>query len=241
MRVKKPFVLADIGEGIAEVELLQWFVKKGDNVKAFDKLCEVQSDKASVEITSRYDGEVGDILHSVGSIVKVVSSVSCAHSLKEVLQVGDILVDIIQQGASSSNQAIQEEIVASTSNSPVAPSPGLHHLHEQQQQVSHGKVLTTPAVRRIARENNIDLSLVKATGPKGRIVKEDVLAFLRREPSPTTSAKDTLTDSTTHVSKVHSESPKMEGQSSSSQTVFPIRGVQRLMVKSMTAAREVGR
>ena len=48
-----PFLLADIGEGIAEVELLQWFVSPGHEVSQFDRVCEVQSDKATVEITSR--------------------------------------------------------------------------------------------------------------------------------------------------------------------------------------------
>jgi hypothetical protein len=67
----KPFLLADIGEGIAEVELMAWFVKKGDKVKAFDKLCEVQSDKATVEITSRFEGTVLNVHHNVGDIVKV--------------------------------------------------------------------------------------------------------------------------------------------------------------------------
>lgn len=67
----KPFVLADIGEGIAEVELMQWFVKQGDKIKAFDKICEVQSDKATVEITSRFDGTVVVVHHKEGDIVKV--------------------------------------------------------------------------------------------------------------------------------------------------------------------------
>jgi 2-oxoisovalerate dehydrogenase E2 component (dihydrolipoyl transacylase) len=57
--------------GIAEVELMKWFIQKGDKVKAFDRICEVQSDKATVEITSRYDGTIITVHHAEGSIVKV--------------------------------------------------------------------------------------------------------------------------------------------------------------------------
>jgi 2-oxoisovalerate dehydrogenase E2 component (dihydrolipoyl transacylase) len=47
-----PFKLSDIGEGIAEVELLKWFVLEGDEIKSFDRVCEVQSDKATVGIAT---------------------------------------------------------------------------------------------------------------------------------------------------------------------------------------------
>lgn len=66
-----PFLLADIGEGIAEVEMMQWFVQEGDVVKQFDRICEVQSDKATVEISSRYDGVIRRVHHPVGAVVKV--------------------------------------------------------------------------------------------------------------------------------------------------------------------------
>ena len=56
--IVKPFLLADIGEGITECQLIQWFVQPGARVEQFDKICEVQSDKASVEITSPFDGVI---------------------------------------------------------------------------------------------------------------------------------------------------------------------------------------
>ena len=66
-----PYNLTDIGEGIAEVEVIEWFVSEGDEVKQFDKVCEVQSDKANVEITSRYDGVVKELVYGVGDTAHV--------------------------------------------------------------------------------------------------------------------------------------------------------------------------
>ncbi|GLC52841.1 Dihydrolipoamide acetyltransferase component of pyruvate dehydrogenase complex [Pleodorina starrii] len=65
------FPLAQTGEGISECELVAWAVKPGDVVGPFDKLCDVQSDKAAIEITSRYGGVVTALHHHVGAMVKV--------------------------------------------------------------------------------------------------------------------------------------------------------------------------
>ncbi|KAK6048487.1 Biotin-requiring enzyme [Cooperia oncophora] len=65
------FKLSDIGEGIAEVQIKEWHVKEGDTVSQFDNLCEVQSDKAAVTITSRYDGVIKKLHYKVDDVARV--------------------------------------------------------------------------------------------------------------------------------------------------------------------------
>ncbi|EQK98458.1 Lipoamide Acyltransferase [Ophiocordyceps sinensis CO18] len=71
LRAVKPVLLADIGEGIVECEVIQWFVQPGARVEEFSPLCEVQSDKASVEITSRFTGTVKNLYYEAGDMAKV--------------------------------------------------------------------------------------------------------------------------------------------------------------------------
>ena len=103
------FKLADIGEGIAEVEVMQWFVAPGDKIAEFEPVCEVQSDKATVEITSRYDGTVHSLNWKVGDMAKVGSTL-----LK-------ITVDDAQQVAPSTTDLPEEEATSSASSEQKAP------------------------------------------------------------------------------------------------------------------------
>ncbi|KAI8076453.1 2-oxoacid dehydrogenases acyltransferase-domain-containing protein [Gilbertella persicaria] len=95
----RPFLLADIGEGITECEVVQWFVEPGTKVAEFDKICEVQSDKASVEISSRY----------AGSIVKL------HYGKHDTAKVGHPLVDIDT-----------DEVEEKKETSPVTPTPRIN-------------------------------------------------------------------------------------------------------------------
>lgn len=187
-------------------------------MKSFDRICEVQSDKATVEITSRFDGKIVKIHHEEGAIVKV----------------GAALLDIHTGNGTVADHkpeaAATPEPLATTKH---VPSDSV---------IPSDKVLTTPAVRKIAKENKVNLSAVRPTGPKGRITKEDILNHIQGKTSsaPTTFAPARGADSkpAAHVEKEVHAAPVHHAPSAEDVRV-PIRGVQRLMVKSMTAANQV--
>ncbi|KAF5399209.1 Dihydrolipoamide acetyltransferase component of pyruvate dehydrogenase complex [Paragonimus heterotremus] len=159
-----PFKLSDIGEGIREVVIKEWYVKVGDSVRQFDPICEVQSDKATVTITSRYDGTVR-ALH---------------FELQDTCAVGQALVDIELAGDASEKPASSATPSTETLSEPAAESPQLLDKETE----DFGKVLATPSVRRLAMENKIKLSDVVGTGKGGRILKEDVLNFMSGTSAP---------------------------------------------------------
>lgn len=101
------FNLSDIGEGIKEVTIKEWFVKPGDQVAQFDNVCEVQSDKASVTITSKYDGVITKLYYDVDDIA----------------QTGDPLVDVEIAGS----EAAPEE-VATTPEPEEVDTPNLRNV-----------------------------------------------------------------------------------------------------------------
>ncbi|ODQ68102.1 dihydrolipoamide branched chain transacylase E2 [Nadsonia fulvescens var. elongata DSM 6958] len=163
----KSFPLADIGEGITECEMIQWFVTPGAQVAEFDKICEVQSDKASVEITSRYDGIIRKLYHDVGDMAKV----------------GKPLIDIeVEEDVNFEEKSKPEEISAAVAEAMTHPAPTEARQMDVQDILAEpsnarARILAVPAVKRLCKELNIDVANIHGTGKDGRVMKEDVLKY----------------------------------------------------------------
>ena len=242
-----PFLLADIGEGIAEVELLQWFVEPGDRVAQFDRVCEVQSDKATVEITSRFDGIVDSLNGQVGDMVSVGSPLL------------HIAVEDTGGSMPPSASLDQQSSAPAPTSTPIPPK--LHNVNEQEDRLhipqvastfpeygnrgdttdakrqSSAKVLATPAVRKLGMEHNIDLGSIVGTGPKGRVLKADILKIIKVKESPSTDAPTASSSNGEKDQQIVRTSHEL--YQTEEDTVVPIRGYNRLMVKSMTESLQV--
>jgi len=169
-----PFKLSDIGEGIKEVEVKEWFVEMADSVAQFDDICEVQSDKASVVITSRFDGVIRKLYYQVG----------------DVAQVGDPLVDIEVEGeeegsVEAPSEEVKKEATTTQVSAPTTPTPSAPISTPSSPAVmSSSKVLATPAVRHLAKLNNINIADVSGSGENGRVLKEDIDMMLAGKQAP---------------------------------------------------------
>lgn len=144
------FKLPDLGEGIAEGEILKWMVKEGDAVKEDQPLVEVMTDKVNVQIPAPRSGVVTRIFVKEGELAKV----------------GQALVVIAQEGGAQTPQptvAAQGPVPSVASATAFAPNT--------EQAVG---VLATPATRRLARELGVDIGSVRGSGPGGRVTDEDV-------------------------------------------------------------------
>lgn len=164
------FKMPDIGEGIHEGEIVKWFVKEGDTVAEDDVLCEVQNDKAVVEIPSPYEGTVSKI--SVGE--------------GEVAIVGDTLITFDGEagdadGGDAPAPAEQEQTSiqanATESNETVEKIKEEGPKAEAGEAPSGDLIIAMPSVRKYAREQGVDIKQVSGSGKGGRVLAEDIDSF----------------------------------------------------------------
>lgn len=224
----EPFKLADIGEGIAEVELIQWFVKEGDRVEEFDKVCEVQSDKATVEIKAPKDGVILKLYHEVGAMAKV------GQPLVD-LQVESSNETVAASVASPKSGQVSHAAPTTQSSASSAPIASLHdHISLENQIVVDGKtlkVLATPAVRHLAYQHKITLSTVQGSGKDGRVTKADLLDVI--------SGKKPASQPVVAASNVAQVARSTSSASAPQDRVEKLKGYNKAMVKKMNESLSI--
>jgi pyruvate dehydrogenase E2 component (dihydrolipoyllysine-residue acetyltransferase) len=179
MPVERPVRLPNLGD-FKEIDVIEVLVKPGDQVRAEDPLITLESDKATMELPSPYAGAVKELKVKVGD--KVAE--------------GDVIL-VLEETATDGSEAksqetlkIQEQASASPPKEPTVatpleklgprPAPPPLQTAETVRGSLSAQAHASPAVRHLARELGVDLGLVTGTGPKGRILKEDVKAFTRQ-------------------------------------------------------------
>ncbi|KAM3719254.1 Lipoamide acyltransferase component of branched-chain alpha-keto acid dehydrogenase complex [Dirofilaria immitis] len=209
------FKLSDIGEGIAEVQIKEWHVKEGDHVAQFDNICEVQSDKASVTITSRYDGIIKKLYYDVEDVAKV----------------GTTLVDIevVEKQEENPNGKLGTETTTSENaqeDRKVLATPAVRQLAKGKG-INLSEVVGTGISGRILKDDVI------------RYVE------LRTNSSTTAAIEEPIVDTTFHAARATSPEQLSQSFSLKKfevlkeDKVVPIRSYTRAMVKSMSESLKI--
>jgi pyruvate dehydrogenase E2 component (dihydrolipoamide acetyltransferase) len=173
----KKVLIPDIGD-FKEVPVIEVLVKAGDTVKVEDSLVTLESDKATIEIPSPYSGLIKEVLVKAGDKVSEGSAVltlevSAGGQVEITAQTSQTVV--AQKETAPQPQQVVKPVVnqAPQQVPPIAPPAG---------NVS-SKAHASPSIRRFARELGVNLELITGSGPKHRILKEDVQAFVKAELS----------------------------------------------------------
>ncbi len=174
-------IMPQLGESIVEGTIVEWKVGPGDQVKRGQILAEVETDKATSEIPAPRDGVVETILHAVG----------------ETVDVGTAIMDFA--GGDKLSKKVSSDKKVSPPNPPKVALNGSapsregrlpsKRLAPRPTDFTGGPMRSSPAVRRLAREHQLDLHAIVGTGAKGRVTKQDVLDTLAAQkaappPSP---------------------------------------------------------
>jgi len=228
----KEFRLPDIGEGIAEGEIVSWKVTQGQAVQEEDEFVEVMTDKATVTITVPHTGTIaelrcneGDVV-PVGTVIAVIDAGAAAEPAKAA--------PVAEKPVTVPTPAAPTQARTAAATSTAAPSPVLATVATAPAafvQSSPGKVLAAPATRRRARELGVDLGQITGTGPSGRITNDDLAAFV---DGGMPAAAPVSTASTGHS---FAKIPVPPAADSRTEERVPFRGLRRKIAEAMTRSK----
>ncbi len=210
--------LPELGEGVAEGELVKWLVKPGDAVKADQPIAEVLTDKATVEVPTPVAGVVKEVKFKAGDVVKVGSTMITLSTS----------AGATADKETPATQAAAAPTVAKAGASPAIASASAGIFPP----VADSKVLATPATRRLARETGIDINSLSGSGLAGRVTREDVLGA-GGGTVPAVSAKAPATGGIT-IPK-----PSYQGVAGAAEERVALIGIRKRIAENMQRSKQI--
>ena len=188
MATKQPddrshFILPDLGEGVHEAELIKWRVQPGEKVDEHQTLAEMETDKALVEVPSPWAGVVKDLNGNEGDILNV-GCILVTYDIGQASAEAPV-VDAAPAADTASERKDAGTVVGSVDATLSVPASFQRAADATSTAATGSKAQATPAVRRIARDLNVDINAVAGTGRGGRVTASDIEAHATGATAPT--------------------------------------------------------
>lgn len=194
---KKEILMPKLGESVTEGTINTWLVKEGDYVNKYDPIADVMTDKVNAEVPSSYSGTIKEIVVAEG----------------ETIPVGALIcyVEVEADESSPQEEVVEENQKEEDVTAPPSKDTSMRNRY-------------SPAVFKLAGENNIDLTAVEGTGLGGRITRKDIEAIIKSGNKPVKSETKTKTE----TQKVHSHGKDIE---------IPVIGVRKVIAENMVKSK----
>nr|WP_306266765.1 pyruvate dehydrogenase complex dihydrolipoamide acetyltransferase [Pararhizobium sp. IMCC3301] len=160
-----------------EGNLAKWHVKEGDSVSSGDVIAEIETDKATMEVESIDEGVIGKIFVAEGTEgVKVNARIAVI--LEDGEDASSISADAPEAAAPAKKPTDEKAVEAKAEDNKPVAAAAVPKSSEKTSDSSSGRVFSSPLARRLAKENNLDISDIKGSGPRNRVVQRDVEAAM---------------------------------------------------------------
>ena len=258
------FRLPDPGEGLTEAEIIEWYHAEGDEVREDDPLVDVETDKAVVEIPTPCTGTLERVVAEPGDVVEVGEVIAVfltENPPRQQSAEGTRSGATAEQSAPGADQEASADASADAAagdaeDGDTAPTSAVRRVDagdgaEAERDAAgadagDGRVFAAPSTRRYAREQGVDLADVDGTGPGGRVLQEDVDAFLEAQEAEPAEAAVVTTPEPDVDAAAEPEAPDEAeaagaaavDESGREKTVEPLRGLRRTIAENMQRSKQ---
>ncbi|KAK2733412.1 hypothetical protein FQN55_003372 [Onygenales sp. PD_40] len=221
----KSQILKDVGEGITEIQIIQWYVQEGARIEEWKPLCQYQSDKAVDDITSRYEGVIKK-LHFQADDTVPTGKALCDIDVDDAKYPDEHAPPAAAQPTPATTAPAQEPVATEAALATSAETSALQPESAEIPTAPKSKYasLATPAVRGMLKERNVNILDVTGTGKDGRVMKEDVLRYVSERDAAAAAPSAAF----------QSNQPPLDTTAPQTEIPTPLTPIQSQMFKTMT-------